>query len=325
MTGNLEVVGARTWGVPLPECGRVDERAGEIRDQEVDLGGSRIHYLTAGDGLPLVMLHGAGESALDWQWVMPALARRFRMIAPDLPGFGKSDRPRADYSPAFFGDFVAGLLDALHIPRAVVVGNSLGGLAALRFALAAQERVLALVLVDSVGLGREIIPGIKWLLPWLVSPGSGEWVAYWAMTSLGKAQLDWWRTQLQFARPERAPVEWIAEQHRLSRRTDFVWNSLDVLRAFIDLAGQRDVLRDRLPDLMMPTLILWGEHDRVIPISHARDAVGRLRRGRLALIPDCGHQPQVERPDLFLEALNPFLDETMAGVESDGRLAGRPS
>jgi predicted alpha/beta-fold hydrolase len=105
---------------------RTDESAPEIRDQEVDLDGSRVHYLTAGDGPHLVLLHGLGDSARDWQWVMPALARRFRVIAPDFPGFGESDRPRAAYSPALFAEFVARFLDALYVPGAVVVGNSLG-------------------------------------------------------------------------------------------------------------------------------------------------------------------------------------------------------
>ena len=94
---------------------------------------------------------------------------------------------------------------------------------------------------------------------------------------------------------------------------DLLWNSLEVLRAVVDRSGQRDVLRDRLPELAMPTLIVWGERDRVVPLAQARDAVGRLRRARLVVIPDCGHLPQIERPELFLKALGSFLDGPSAG------------
>jgi pimeloyl-ACP methyl ester carboxylesterase len=219
----------------------VDESAPEIRDREVVLNGPRVHYLTAGDGPPhLVLLHGLGDSAHDWQWVMPALARRFRAIAPDFPGFGDSDRPRAAYSPAFFGAFVAGFLNTLHVRSAAVVGNSLGDLATLR----------------------------------------------------------------------------------LSRRPDFLGNSLEVLRAVVGPSGQREVLRDRLAELAMPTLIVWGQRDRVVPLAQARDAVGRLRLARLVVIPDCGHLPQIERPELFLAALGSFLDGPIAGAESAGSHAG---
>ena len=104
------------------------------------------------------------------------------------------------------------------------------------------------------------------------------------------------------------PAGWLADQDRLSRRPDSLGNTLEALRAVVGPSGQREILRHRLPELVMPTLIVWGARDRVVPLAQARDAVGRLRRGRLAVIPDCGHPPQIERPELFLEALGSFLD-----------------
>jgi pimeloyl-ACP methyl ester carboxylesterase len=123
-----------------------------VEERNVEVEGLPIRYLTAGTGPPLVLLHGAGDNALDWQWVMPALAATHRVYAPDLPGSPDSARPAADYSPAFFERFVAAFIDALDIGRATFVGNSLGGLAALRLALSAPARVTALVLVNSAGL-----------------------------------------------------------------------------------------------------------------------------------------------------------------------------
>src|SRR5918998_1866632 len=106
-----------------------------VEERNIDVGGLPIHYLAAGEGPPLVLLHALGESALDWRWVLPALARIHCVYAPDLPGFGYSAKPYADYSPAFFARFVSAYLDALGLDRTVLVGNSIGGLAARPLAL----------------------------------------------------------------------------------------------------------------------------------------------------------------------------------------------
>lgn len=95
-----------------------------FEEQSIEVDGSPVRYLKAGEGPPLVLLHALGESALGWRWTMPALARTHAVYAPDLPGFGKNARPLADYLPAFFARFVAAYLDALGIERAVVFGNS---------------------------------------------------------------------------------------------------------------------------------------------------------------------------------------------------------
>jgi len=132
-----------------------------VQEREIEVDGVLTRFLTAGEGSPLVLLHGVGDNALDWRWVMPALARENRVYAPDLPGSGDSAKPAADrYSPAFFGRFVGAFLDALGAERAAVVGNSLGGLAGLRFALSEPERVTALGLVAGAGLGRKVSPAL---------------------------------------------------------------------------------------------------------------------------------------------------------------------
>src|ERR687885_1035280 len=104
-------------------------------EHKIEVEGLPTRYLTAGEGSPLLLLHALGESALDWQWVLPELARTHRVYAPDLPGFGYSAKPSADYSPAFFTRFVGDYLDALELEHTAVIGNSLGGLIALRLAL----------------------------------------------------------------------------------------------------------------------------------------------------------------------------------------------
>jgi pimeloyl-ACP methyl ester carboxylesterase len=275
-----------------------------VEEHKVEIDGLTIRYLAAGEGPPMVLLHGAGDNALDWRWVMPSLAATHRVYAPDLPGSPDSARPAADYSPAFFGRFVAGFLDALGIERAAMVGNSLGGLVALRVALSEPARVRALVLVDGAGLGREVNPAFTSVNV----PGLGEAAMPFWRTPIGAHQRAWGRTALLFAHPPRSvPREWLAEQRRLARSPGYLEAHLSVLRALVRPLGQREVLVDRLSLLEMPTLVVWGERDRVFPESHAREAAGSLREGSLAVIPGCGHMPHVECPERFLAALDGFL------------------
>jgi pimeloyl-ACP methyl ester carboxylesterase len=274
-----------------------------IEAQTVEVDGLSIRYLTVGEGQPLVLLHGAGDNALDWRWVMPALAASYRVYAPDLPGSPDSARPAGEYSPTFFERFTAGFLDALGIERAVFIGNSLGGLIALRLALSQPARVTALVLVDSAGLGRAVNPAFTSVnVPGLAEAAMPFW-----RTPIGACQRAWGRTALLFAHPASAPREWIAEQCRLALSSGYLEAHLTVLRALVSPLGQREVLVARLSELEIPTLVLWGARDRVFPESQAIEAVSHLQEGSLALIPDCGHMPHVECPDHFMDALDTSL------------------
>jgi len=274
-----------------------------VQEREIEVEGLPTRYLMAGEGLPLLLLHGAGDNALDWRWVMPALAANHRVYAPDLPGSPDSARPAADYSPAFFERFVAGFLDASGIERVAVAGNSLGGLIALRLALSEPARVTALILIDSAGLGRTVNPAFASVN----IPGLGEAALPLWRTPVGAYQRAWGRAALLFAHPESVPREWLAEQYRLALSPGYLEAHLAALRAQVSPGGQREVLVDRLPSLRNPTLVVWGARDRVFPKFQAREAVSRLREGSLALVPDCGHMPHVECPDRFLAAFDEFL------------------
>ncbi len=276
-----------------------------VEEQKIEVDGLPTRYLTAGTGPPLVLLHGAGDNALDWRWVMPHLSATHRVYAPDLPGSPDSARPAADYSPGFFERFVAGFLDALDIERAAMVGNSLGGLVALRLALSAPARVTALVLVDSAGLGRAVNP----VFTSVNVPGLSEAAMPLWRTPIGAYQRAWGRAALLFARPGSVPREWLAEQRRLALSPGYLEAHLTALRAQVSPRGQREVLVDQLSLLKMPTLVVWGARDRVFPEPQARDAAARLHEGSLAVIPDCGHMPHVECPDLFVAALDEFFGE----------------
>lgn len=274
-----------------------------IEEHAVDAGGISIRYLTAGEGPPLVLLHALGESAFDWRWVMPALGRSHRIYAPDLPGFGGSGKPHAGYTPACFRHTMSAFLDAVGVERAAVAGNSLGGLVALRLALEEPERVSSLCLVGSAGLGREVTYALRF--PAL--PGYGEAAITLGKTPPGAAARAYSKAGLLFARPYRAPRAWLSEQCRLAQQPGFLEAALSALRAQVSFNGQREVLPEELPRLEMPALVIWGALDRVFPVRQARDAARRLRRARLALIPDCGHLPQIEHPPRFAAELGGFL------------------
>ena len=251
-----------------------------------------------------MLLHGVGTSSGEWSWVLPDLARNHRVYALDLPGYDGSYEP-PDYSPAYTASFVNSFLDAVGVERAAVVGNSFGGLVALHLALSEPARVSALVLSDSAGLGQAVNPA----LVALSSPGGGELAKTLAKTRLGAAQRSLQRALLLFGRPWRIRWKWVKDQYKLAQLPNFTDATLASLRNTVDSTGQREVLLDRLPQLRMPTLIVWGVEDKLLPYSQAQEAIALVREGSLELISNCGHLPHVERPERFVSVLGEFIGE----------------
>jgi pimeloyl-ACP methyl ester carboxylesterase len=278
-----------------------------IKDAWIEVNGFRMRYLTGGDGPPLVLLNGHGEDSRSWRWVLPSLARTNRVYALELPGYGESAKhSMRSTPPSFYSDALAGFLDVLGLERVALVGNSDGGLTVLRFALAAPDRVTALVLVDSAGLGREINPA----LIALTLPGIGDAAVAWCSTPLGATQWVTMFASLVFLHPLLAPAEWVAHQYRLALTPGHLHGAvLACSSGQVGLMGQREVYLDELPRLTMPTLVVWGANDMVIPSFQAINAAARLKNGRLVMIPNCGHEPQVQCPDEFIAAVGPFLAE----------------
>ncbi len=281
-----------------------------IAMRRVDVGGMNIQYLTAGEGPPLVLLHGVSDSAWTWSRVIPILARSNRVYAPTFPGSGYSDKPKVRYSPAFFEQFVVDFMDTLQIKRAIIVGNSLGGLVAMRLALSNPGRVQALVLADSSGLGREVSLALRLL----TLPGYGNLVVAWNKTLVGAGQWALGVATLLFKRYRRVPRRWVALQYRMARLEGFLEATRATVRSGMTIRGQRrrEILLNDLPRVQAPALVIWGKDDRIVPVAHAHAAAARLARGQLAVIPDCGHLPQLERPDHFISALDRFLAAQVA-------------
>jgi pimeloyl-ACP methyl ester carboxylesterase len=266
-----------------------------------------VTYRTAGSGPVLLLLHGITNSSETWEPAAGALADRFRIIAPDLLGHGHSATPRGDYSLGAHASGVRDLLSALDCDRVTVVGHSLGGGIAMQFAYQFPERCERLVLVSSGGLGREVhlllraaaIPGADWVLPLLTSRG---------IRSLGSGI----KATLRLGRVAPSPdVEVLASGfgslHSAGARQAF----LHTVRSVIDTRGQRVSAQDRLHlAAVLPTLIVWGEQDSIIPAAHGEAAHEAMPGSRLELFAGAGHMPHHYDPERFAAVLADFCAST---------------
>ena len=270
-----------------------------VEAQNIEIDGLPIRYLAAGEGPPLVLLHGAGDNSLDWRWVIPDLVAAHRVYAPDLPGSPDSARLGA----AFFERFAVGFLDALGIRRATFVGNSLGGLIALRLALSEPARVTALALFDSGGLGSAVNPAFTSVnVPLLGESAMPFW-----RTRAGAYQRVWGGRRCSSRIPPEAfrASGWPSSAGWRARQA--TWRPPDrAPRPGGSLRPTRGAGRPPRPTRDADACGM-GECDRVFSRFQAKRSVVRLRDGSLALIPDCGHMPHVECPDRFLGVLDGFL------------------
>lgn len=275
--------------------------------REVRLHGHRITYRTAGTGPVLLLVHGIAGSSATWDDVLPWLAERYCVVAPDLLGHGGSAKPRGDYSLGAYASGIRDLLGVLGHERASVVGHSLGGGVVMQFAYQFPERCERLVLVSSGGLGREVhpvlraaaLPGAEWILPLLCAAGGRDAVDGIACF-LGRIGLR--------AAPDLEEV-WrgFSSLADADSRQAFV----HTLRTIVDASGQRVSAADRLYlAAEVPTMIVWGERDRMIPVAHARAAHAAIPGSRLEIFPDSGHFPHRDAPRRFVEVLLDFLQST---------------
>jgi pimeloyl-ACP methyl ester carboxylesterase len=270
------------------------------------LHGHRIAYRDEGDRAaePLVLIHGMAGSSRAWVPIIGPLSARHRVIAPDLLGHGQSDKPRTDYSLGAFAVWLRDFLDELEVPAATLVGHSLGGGVALQFAYQHRQYCRRLVLVNSGGLGTDIsmplrllsAPGAELLLPVFASRpalfvGNGVVSLLTARKAESARVQERWRKYSALADP-------------LVRQA-----FLRTLRSVVDVRGQTVCALDRLPRLVgdLPTLIVAGARDAVIPAGHAQAAHAALPGSRLEIIDDAGHHPQLDCPATLAQLIDEFV------------------
>jgi len=254
----------------------------------------------------LLLVHGMAGSSATWRAVLPGLAGRYHVVAPDLPGHGESDKPRGDSSLGAYANTLRDLMIALGIERATVVGQSLGGGVAMQLAYQHPQRCERLVLVSSGGLGPEVswmlrafaLPGTEYLMP-VLFPGFVRDAGNAVGRAFGRLGVRWatfeqeWEAYASLTEPD--------------NRQSFV----RTLRAVVDPAGQSVSAHDKLYlASRLPTLVLWGGRDRIIPVDHAEAAHRSMPGSRLVIFDHAGHFPHAEEPERFVTTLRAFIDDT---------------
>lgn len=282
--------------------------------READLpGGSRVFFYDSGGSGPAVfLLHGLQDEADTWRHVFAPLAARYRVVAPDLPGFGRSDKRPRGYGAPYYADIAVALADYLRIDRFAVAGNSLGAVIAEVVTLTRPERVSAMAALDgSLRVVARPASNLNLIQQLFMLDHLDR--AYFERLRAGPPEACY-----DTLRPFYADLDALPEADRdflFQRVNERVWDEPQRLAAlaiqkgalpFFLKAGRR--LAGRLPALKTPTLVVWGEQDRVFPLANARPRADAQPGAQLAILEGVGHLPQQERPERLLEAMLPFFD-----------------
>ena len=233
-----------------------------IENLQTNVNGYRAHYLKAGAGPPVVLLHGGASDSRDWLYTMTALSQRYTLYAPDLLGFGRNERKSEGYYLSEFSNFIMGFIDTLGLEQPVLVGHSFGGRVCLDIALQHPEKVGRLVLADAAGLGKVSRFGTVLL--------TGFWIA---------------RNLFRISQPY---PKFLAREG-----DDPAWACVE-----------------ELPNLEVPTLIIWKSRDLYYPVSIARRAAELIPEARLVIVPGLGHAPHGRTNREFNRHLLEFLENS---------------
>ncbi len=307
IAGLLLIVLIGPFLVPVPELENTAS-AQELADpdsQFIDINGLDVHVKTAGQGEPTyVLLHGFGASLYSWQAVMEQFGQLGSVIAFDRPAFGLTERPlewegQNPYSPEAQVDLVIGLLDHYGVDQAILVGNSAGGTIAMQTALAHPERVSGLVLVDPAVYNGGGAP--QWTRPLLATP---------QMRHLGPLIA----RQILERGPQLIELAWHDPSQITPEMLDLYKKPLQVNnwdKALWELtvASRASGLAEKLDRFTLPTLVITGDDDRIVPTADSLRLADELPDAQLAVIPNAGHVPHEERPEAFMQAVKEFLEK----------------
>jgi len=272
------------------------------QDRYIKVGNINTRFWAAGDkGTAVILVHGLGGSIENWVHNIDALAQHHRVYAMDLVGFGRAEKTLLTHDLNVLGKFIDDFMKTQSVEKASLVGNSLGGGLVLRFAIDFPGKVEKLVLVDNAGMGREVILDFK-----VASlPLIGEFLT--RPSRKGTARL-WKKVVYDSSLVTERLVE---ECYGLLTLPGTQKALLATVRACINLSGQRadltGLLISKLGTITAPTLIFWGQQDRILPLAHAHIAMKKIPNARLHIFDRCGHMPQFEHPEEFNKLVLDFL------------------
>ncbi len=284
---------------PIPPYFEAFER---IPIHTVEVNGERVAYLDVGQGRPVILIHGFGGSMWQWEHQQQPLSAEFRLITPDLIGSGLSTKPEIEYRPEHMLEYFIGFMDALRIRQATLVGNSMGAGLAIGMALTYPDRVSQLVLIDGLPANvreRLISPSIKRAL----DTAAPSWLASFGNWLFGGMMIESVLKEIVHDPALLTPA--IIERSNRNRQRPGVIPPLMTVRGTLPL--WESGFAKRIGDIRHPTLILWGEEDQVFPLPAGEELQRTIKSSALVRIPNAGHIPQWERPDLANRAMIEFL------------------
>ena len=263
-----------------------------VEDKFLEIDGHRIRYLESGSSKnTLVLLHGLGASAERWSHVVPLFEDHFRVIVPDLIGFGYSDKPTVDYTPDFFTDFLEKFFTASKIIKPKIIGSSLGGLISAEYAASHSDNIEKLVLVSPAGMMNKSTPALDAYIMAALYPNEiNAKNAFEVMEGSGK-------------HVEENIVSGFVERMQLPNA------KLAFMSTVLGLKNS-DSITSKLQSILTPTLIIWGVDDPVIPIEYADDFVSAIPNCEFFRMDGCGHTPYVQDPNIFASKVLEFLNGT---------------
>ena len=274
----------------------------QLKDQFIKVGNIKTRYRALGDGKSTaILIHGFGGYIENWEENIAALALGRRVYALDLAGFGRSDKPQVRFSIPYFAEFIKEFMIVQDVDKAALIGESMGGGIVLQFALQYPHQVEKMVLADPAGLGKEISINLR-----IASlPILGE--LFTRPSRKGSAQA----TRGLFYNQDLITDQMIEEFYEISALAGAQRCKLSTLRTLCNTWGVKgnDIrsILDRLEEIRVPTLIIWGAQDRVVPVAHAHLAAKRVPNARLHIFDPCGHVPNIERADEFNALVIDFL------------------
>ena len=270
--------------------------------QTVLVHDQRIAYLDVGAGPPVVLIHGFGGSMWQWEQQQHTLSQHFRILTLDLPGAGLSDKPEIDYRPDQMLDFFVGFMDAVKIQQATLVGNSMGAGLAIGMALAHPTRVAKLVLID--GLPQHVMekltsPSVRRAL----ETSAPSWLVSFGNMLFGGLMIESVLREIVHDPALLTPA--VIERSNRNRQRPGLIKPIMTVRENLPL--WESGFATRVGEITHPTLVIWGEEDRVFPIAVGEELHQTIKGSRFIRIPKAGHIPQWERPDLVNQELITFI------------------
>jgi len=260
-----------------------------LDEKFVTIDGNKIRYLESGKGDEnIVLIHGLGASAERWEFVIPELSKSYRVIVPDLIGFGHSDKPLVDYTTELFTDFLSSFFKKLKIKKTNIIGSSLGGQIIVDYTSKNQDIVEKIVLISPSGIMKHSTPALDaYVMAALYPDSEGAKNAFQMMAGPS-----------QQVNPR--IIEDFVERMKLPNAKMAFMSTLLGLKS-------AEVITKTLMKITIPTLIIWGENDPVIPIKYADEFVSSIQDCRFYMMDNCGHTPYVDEPSKFSKLVLDFL------------------